>query len=167
MFIPFDELKESSRIWIFQANRKLNQQEKNTISEVLKNFTSQWKAHNNPLNSSFTIDNDLHLVIGVDLSVNEATGCSIDALTHQIQQLGRMLDIDFFDRKAIAYEDAEAVEVVHFANLKKAVDEGDIQEQTLIYHNLIQSKGEMQDNWRVPAKESWIKRYLGKGTLTT
>lgn len=162
MYIPFENLNNESRIWIFQSNRKLNSGEIEKISNDLKDFLSGWATHGKQMNSSFQIVNELQVVVGIDLNIQAASGCSIDALVQKIQQLSGELNIDFFDRKATAVEENGVVNVFSFDQLKEKIASGEIKPSTLIYNNLIQSKGEMQNGWKIKAEESWVKRYFEK-----
>lgn len=167
MYIPFQELKEDSRIWIFQADRKLTDKEKDRISERVKSFTGQWAAHGKQLKSSFILPNNTHLIVGVDISINNATGCSIDALIHTIQEAGKELDVNFFDRKAVAYEHQGQTDVVKFGDLQSAINKGIISPETITYNNLAASKKDLDNTWQVKAADNWIKKYFSKTTPTT
>jgi phosphatidate phosphatase PAH1 len=166
MHIPFNKLKDDARIWIFQANRILANDEVALFEKQLKNFTAQWAAHGKQLNSSFTIVNNAHIIVGVDISVNEASGCSIDALVHQIQELGHQLHVDFFDRKAVAFKSEEGVSIIPFEEVKPAIEKNILSQETLVYNNLISSKEELATKWQVKAENSWLKRFF-KSPVTT
>lgn len=166
MHIPFNKLKDDARIWIFQANRILADDEVVLLEKQLKNFTAQWAAHGKQLDSSFTILNNAHIIVGVDMSVNQASGCSIDALVHQMQELGHHLDVDFFDRKAVAYATEEGVSIIPFEEIKPAIENKLLSQETLTYNNLITSKEEMAEKWRIKAENSWLKRFF-KTPITT
>lgn len=166
MYIPFDQLKTDAKIWIFQADRILNKDEVNYLAQNLRSFTEQWVAHQKPLNSSYLILNNAHIIMGVDESVHGASGCSIDTLMKLIQQCGNHLKVDFFDRKSIALLKDEEVKIISFDNLKQNVEEKILTPDTLVFNNLVQSKNQLDTDWRIKAKDSWIKRYF-KTTLTT
>ena len=167
MHIPFNELDKNARIWVFQANRILNDKEIANLEGQLKDFTSQWAAHGDQLRSSFTILNRIHVVVGVDMSFNQASGCSIDVLDNTLNQLGQKLNVDFFDRKAVACKDENGdVAVLSFEDIKPAIEKGFLTRETITYNNLISSKEELETKWQVKASDNWLKRYF-KSTLTT
>ena len=45
MLVDFENLPEDSRIWIYQANRKLSGEEVEMINEKAKAFLVNWTAH--------------------------------------------------------------------------------------------------------------------------
>ena len=98
MYVSFNELPQSARVWVYQANRTLTASEKEAISNYLTKATNQWAAHGAPLKSSFTITEDRFVIIAADEAFNAASGCSIDKSTHFIQSLEREYGVDMFDR---------------------------------------------------------------------
>ena len=99
MYIPFQQLPDQSRVWVYQANRPLVSAEIEQISSFLVNEMNAWAAHGAPLNASFEIRFNQVVIVAVNEDVNQASGCSIDASTHWFKSLGEMLHIDFFDRQ--------------------------------------------------------------------
>ena len=45
MISDFKTLSENSRIWIYQSNRSLTEQEKESISILIEDFLNNWKSH--------------------------------------------------------------------------------------------------------------------------
>lgn len=166
MYIQFEQLRNDARIWIYQADRLLNPEEINFLAQNLENFTNQWAAHKKPLDSSFVILNNTHVIIGVDESVNGASGCSIDALVHIVQELGQKLQVNFFDRKTVAYVEDQQVKIASFDKLKTFIEQGAIKPDTLVFNNLVSSKELLNTDWKIEARNSWLKRYF-KSTLTS
>ncbi|MDZ7936147.1 MAG: hypothetical protein U5M51_14510 [Emticicia sp.] len=44
MYIDFDKIPQDARIWVYQANRQLTDNEANTIESYLKPAVNQWAA---------------------------------------------------------------------------------------------------------------------------
>ena len=53
MFVKFESLVSSSKVWIYQSNREFTANEVNEISEVLKDFVGSWKRHSKDLKASY------------------------------------------------------------------------------------------------------------------
>jgi hypothetical protein len=165
MFVEFDSLQDTARVWVFQAARELTSPEQSIISKALHAFTQQWTAHNQPLMSSFKIFYNQFVVLTADESFNEASGCSIDAATRIMQQLDQELQVGLFDRTQIAFYANGKVQVFALAELTKRLDAGFWNETSLVFNNVVQSKGELTTHWMVPAQNTWLKRYLNKATV--
>lgn len=162
MFTEFDSLKDTSRVWVYQAVKPLTQQQLDAISKTLHSFTQQWAAHNQPLLSSFKIFYDQFIVLAADESFNEASGCSIDTATRIIQQIDIESKLGLFDRTQVAFLINNEIVVTPLAELSKKYEEGFWNNETLVFNNIIKSKGELSSNWVVPAQQTWLKRYLKK-----
>lgn len=160
MFIPFDTLNPTSRAWIFMPDRFLTAGEETQIMELGKQFVNQWTAHNQELLASFTILNHLFLVIAVDESMNQAGGCSIDKEFAFIRQLEKDFQLQLLDRKAVAYEQDGKIILSSIAKLEKEYKEGRVNEEVITYNNLVQTKGDLEKNWRIPMRKSWLMQLI-------
>lgn len=165
MFIPFEALPDHSRIWIYQADRKLISHELNIISETLLSFTESWSVHGTPMQASFDIRFDQFIILAVDEISTGVSGCSIDGSVRVIKDLGQQLGIDFFDRTRVGLVVDNKIVSVHTNELGTLHRDGFWNEDTKVTNNLIGSKGDLASMWLVPAKLTWLKRYLPKETI--
>lgn len=171
MYIPFEKISDQAKVWVYQANRKLNAEEINIIENKAKEFLENWAAHGKALSGSAKTFHNQFLLIAVDEQLNEASGCSIDASVAFVHHLEQFLDVSFFDRSKVAFVDQEqlagpedlndeAIFIESLTDIKQKVAEGKIRENTLIFNNLISSKKDLDLNWIIPANESWLSRYF-------
>jgi len=160
MYIPFQNIDDHARIWIFQANRKFNSSESKIISDALSTFSEGWLVHNSPMPASFDLRYDQFIVLAADEQANSASGCSIDDSVRTIKNLGQELSIDFFDRTQIAFKKGEHVFTVPLSDLKTKLAEGIWNHETLVFNNLVTIKRDLNQTWLVPAGSTWLKRYL-------
>ena len=159
MYVPFDSLDDSARVWIYQAGRKLTESEKHTISETLSTFTHQWVAHGNPLKTSFKIFHDQFIVLAADENFEQASGCSIDGAVRTIQEIDNTFKLNLFDRTQVAFLN-DSVMVIKQSDLLKSLESGVWKHNTLTFNNVLVSKADLTAKWVVPAGETWLKRYL-------
>jgi hypothetical protein len=160
MFIPFDKIQSSSRIWVYQSDRKFTEQEKAIISEHLQLFTETWAAHGQPLGASFDIRHDQFIILAADESYTSASGCSIDDSVRTIQQLGQKLGADLFNRNLIAFKIKDSIALIPLSEIRQKYQEGFWNESTLMFNNLIQTKGQLENDWIAPSLNTWLKRYV-------
>lgn len=52
MYIPFEQLSDQARIWIYQANRSLTLQEQEAVLQASKTLVATWTSHERPLQGS-------------------------------------------------------------------------------------------------------------------
>ena len=95
MYVPFEDLPEESRVWIYQSNRKFSDAEFTEIENDLKTFLEGWAAHGTSLESSYQLKYNRFIVLAVNQDVQAATGCSIDASVEFIQALEKKYEWDY------------------------------------------------------------------------
>lgn len=160
MFVSFEELPGSARVWIYQSDRILSAQDIEAIKATSEEFLGGWAAHGAPLKSSFQVLHDKFLVIAVDESFNLASGCSIDASVGLIRNLEQNLGINFFDRTKVCFLINDEVFESPITELKKLIEAGTIQANTPTFNTLASNKSSLDESWMIPAEESWLKRYF-------
>jgi len=122
MTLPFNEMPANSRIWIYQSDRKLNDSELDQIKLKLTDFLKNWTAHGDDLKSSFEIRYDRFIIIALNEKSAKASGCSIDACVHFIQQIEKDYNINLLDKMNVAFKQGEYVSyksIVEFKSLIK------------------------------------------------
>lgn len=160
MINDFKTLSENSRIWIYQSNRSLTQQEKESISKLIEDFLNNWKSHGVSLNSGFEIKYNRFIVIAQDQNTQSATGCSIDSMVHFIQKLEKQYNISLLDKLNVSYKQGDYIAYKSLKDFKKMVKDGAVSKNTIVFNNLVQTKLEYTNYWEVPAFESWHARFF-------
>lgn len=154
-------LNDEARIWIYQSDRILNEQEIERISRKLEKWQDEWNTHGKPLYSEAWIEDNLFLILAVDESRQPASGCSIDSSVHFIRQLGERLSVNFFERLNFAYIDGEGdIQLTTDKELKKLYSKGAIHDDTLFYDTTLNKKGDWKNHKLVPLRNSWHQRFL-------
>ena len=100
---------------------------------------------------------NLFIVIAVDSSVNNATGCSVDSLTNFILKIQEDNNINFFNRLSIAYNIENEIKLDNLSNIKDMIKDKKFSQETIVYNNLVKTKKEYINDWKVPALKSWHK----------
>ena len=143
------------RIWIYQANRILEAEEKILIQDRLAAFTAQWKAHGKQLAANAEIRYDRFIVVMVDDEVAPPTGCSIDKSVHLLKAVESETGLQLFDRMQIAYREGNDIVAVPRAAFEQLIANGQVTADTIVFNNLITSYPELETHWEVPLRESW------------
>jgi hypothetical protein len=160
MFTEYKNLPSNSRVWIYQADRVFTEQEIAVISSKAIEFIEQWTRHGDNLKGSFTIKYKQFLVIAVDESFNDVSGCSIDASVRFVQQLESELKIDLMNKMNVSFKDGEHINIVKLADFQKFAKEEKITKKTIVFNNMVQTKAAIESEWEVPANQSWHNRFL-------
>ena len=160
MLVDFKTLPETSRVWIYQANRSLTENEQEEISTKLDTFIENWTAHGSDLQAAYELKYKRFIVLGLNQDLNAATGCSIDASVHFIMQLEKEYNIDLMDKMNVSYKQGEFIAYKPLIEFKKMAKDRAVSKKTIVFNNLVANKAEYLENWEVPAEESWHNRFL-------
>jgi len=160
MYVPFDTLPEESKIWIYQSNRKFSEDEVTAIEAQLQNFVDNWAAHGTGLEASFIFKYDRFIILAVNQDSQQATGCSIDASVHFIQQLEQQYSVELLDKMNVTFKQGEYITHKPLIEFKKLAKDKSVSANTIVFNNLVNTVGEWQDFWEVPAGESWHSRFF-------
>jgi hypothetical protein len=69
-----------------------------------------------------------------------------------------MFKVNMFDRQMLAFMVKDKVQMLPLAQLQYGIDNNFITADTLYFNNLVQTKEELENNWLVPVKDSWLAK---------
>jgi len=160
MYVAFEKMPPHARIWIYQADRKINPLEAQKIEELGKTFIHQWTAHGQGLRGSAKLFHHQFLILTIDEHHQQASGCSIDGSVHFVQHLENTFGLNFLDRTKIAFLINNEIYLESLSKIKSQSTSHKISQETIMFNNLVKSKEEFEKNWQIPLKKSWINKYF-------
>jgi len=155
-------VSDAARIWIFQSSAALTEDQCLTIQKSLDLFLPQWTSHSRALLAQGAVLHDRFIVVALDEEASSgASGCSIDSMTHQIEAISRHLNINLQDRMTFYFKKDEGdILGIQMHGLSDAYKSGVVDDETLVFDNLVRTKGALAQRWLVPLKESWHHRFV-------
>ena len=160
MLVPFENLPEESKIWIYQSNRKFSDDEFSEIETALQLFLENWSAHGASLESSYLLKYNRFIILAVNQDVQAATGCSIDTSVAFIQELEQKYSVDLLDKMNVTFKNGEHIAHKSLIDFKKMAKEKAVTENTIVFNNLVNNIEEFNESWEVPAMDSWHSRFF-------
>ncbi|MCA8833073.1 hypothetical protein [Hymenobacter pini] len=160
MYVPFDQLPASARLWIYQANRLFTTAEIEALQPALQQFAAEWTSHGRALQASAAILHQQFLVVGLDEAVADASGCSIDASVRFVRQVEEQLGVELLDKSRMAFLLNSKVQLLTRTELKQAVEQGLIGPDTPYFDNTIATQAQLQTKWPAPVVTTWLARYF-------
>lgn len=146
----FTEFPDDSRVWLYQTNRPLDDDEIKLVNNKLSSFIKDWAAHGNQLWGNAKVLNPYFVVVAVNDKLTPPSGCSIDASVHKLKEIGQLLDVDFFTRMKVTLEKNEKLEQIEFDEFKSISIDNDIR----VYDPLISNLGDLRSEWPKPVANS-------------
>jgi len=153
-------MPSNARVWVYQSNRILTDNEVKAITDAAELFINNWSAHGAALKASFDLLNHLFVVIAVDEQQAMASGCSIDKSVHFIKQLEQEFNLNFFDRLRVAYILNDELKICHLTTFEELAKNGSVTESTIVFNNMVTTKQAFDNEWKVPLKQSWQSKVL-------
>lgn len=160
MLVDFNTLPETSRVWIYQANRSFSDSELEDIAHKLNEFITNWTAHGADLKAGYEIKYKRFIVLAINQEFNKASGCSIDASVHFIQELEKAYQVDLMDKMNVSYKQGEFVAYKTLSDFRKMAKDKAVSKNTIVFNNLVNNIAEYKENWEVPAQDSWHSRFI-------
>src|SRR5690606_14393096 len=160
MYVPFENLPEESRIWIYQSNRKFSDEEFAEIEKDLQIFIENWAAHGTSLEASFQLKYNRFIILAVNQETQAATGCSIDSSVAFIQSLEQKYSVDLLDKMNVTFKLGEHVAHKPLIEFKKMAKDKAVTGNTIVFNNLVNNIAEYNESWEVPASDSWHSRFF-------
>ena len=156
----YRNLPDHTRVWVYQSNRELTDSEVIDIRNRSAIFAEQWAAHGSKLRAAIEVFYNRFLVIFVDEDHAEASGCSIDSSVQFVRDLEVNHNISLMDRMLLAYKQGDDIKVEKMADFETSMENGTITEETIVFNNLVATKGDFESSWEVKLKDSWHARML-------
>ncbi len=155
-----EDFDNSSRVWIYQSNRLLNMSEALRLEEYLEQFVGDWKSHGQKVKGFGTLFFGQFIILMADETTSGVSGCSTDSSVRFIQQMEKTLGILLLDRQLLAFWHKNKVQTLPLSQIPYALEHQFINPDTLYFNNLADSKIKLLNEWLLPLKDSWLKRYL-------
>lgn len=149
-----------SRVWIYQCNRLFSIPEALNVEVLLNNFVADWKSHGAPVKGYANLLFGQFIVIMADESNVGVGGCSTDSSVRVIKEIEKIFDVNMFDRQSLAFIVKDKVQILPLSQLNYAFENNFINPDTLYFNNIVLTKQELETNWLIPIKNSWLAKKI-------
>lgn len=149
-----------SRVWIYQSSRLFSVSEALQIEEMMKQFTQNWVSHGVPVKGAAHLFFGQFIILMADETATGVSGCSTDSSVRLIKQVENTFQVNMFDRTTLAFVVKDRIQLLPMSQLQYAIDNGFISTETLYFNNLVQSKRDLENNWIIPLKDSWLAKRI-------
>jgi len=160
--VPFENLPDASRIWVFGSDKPLTEEGTTALLDGVDAYLADWKAHGAPLTVASQFRDKRFLVVGVDQSTAGATGCSIDGLFRVLQGLEKQVGASVVGGGRVFYRaQAGTVQSTSRDEIPALVSSGAISKDTVVFDPSITDLGAFRAGFEKRATESWIRELAG------
>ena len=155
-----EDFDPGSRVWIYQSSRLFTVSEALQIEEMINQFAQNWLSHGIPVKGAAHLFFGQFVILIADESATGVSGCSTDSSVRLIKEIEKIFGVNMFDRLALAFIDKDKVQILPMPQLKYAVEQGFITADTLFFNNVVLTKEQLENNWIIPVKDSWLAKKI-------
>ena len=149
-----------SRVWIYQSNRRFSINEALVVEGLLNNFSEEWKSHGDQVKGAAFLFFGQFIIVIADESNVKVGGCSTDGSVLFIKEIEKQFNVSLFDRNSLAFVVKDQIQILPLSQLNYAISNEFISLDSLYFNNLVLTKQELENNWIVPIKESWLSNRI-------
>ena len=157
--LPAD-FHQDSRVWIYQSSRMLSLSEALQAEDMMNDFVAGWKTHGDPVKGYANLFFGQFVIVMADESAAGVSGCSTDSSVRVIKEMESRFNIQLFDRQMLAFVIKDKIQLLPLSQLNYAVENNFINEDSLYFNNTVLNKKELENNWIIPVKQSWLAKRL-------
>ncbi|MBK8493288.1 MAG: hypothetical protein IPL49_21000 [Saprospirales bacterium] len=158
--VTYKDLPPDAKVWIYQSNRPFTDAELKELEPQIQTFADEWVSHNVKLKSFGAVYLHRFIVLMVDENQAGASGCSIDRSVYFPKLVERNFGVELFDRQTFAFRQGDEVRTVPSHEFARLYQSGAINDETLVFDNLVSNKETFDKAWIKPLGESWHKRLV-------
>jgi len=137
----------------------MNTAQASELKAVMDDFVGGWQAHGSQLAAAYRLIANKFLIIAVDETQQQATGCSIDKSVHLLQEFGAKQGLDFFNRMLIHVVEDGSFTSYTTSELKEAIASGKVNGATQVMHSTATTLKE-SGSGTLDLANSWAAKYL-------
>ena len=156
----YTTLPDTTRVWIYQSNQPLPDTKIPEVKIKITQFVKNWVSHKRALRAFGDILHNQFVVLMVDESQAGASGCSIDKSVNFLKMLQAEYGVDLFDRMVFTYQLDGKIHSSNRSEFAQLYRAGTINDQTPVFDNLVNNKGDFDRAWIKPLGSSWHKRMV-------
>lgn len=161
-----DNFSPKSKVWVYQSSRPFGISEALEIEELLHQFCAEWRSHGDKVAAYGNLFFGQFIVLMADESEVTVGGCSTDSSVRFIKSIEQQFGVNLFDRGNLTFVVKEKIQSLPLNQLQYAWDNDFITSDTLYFNNTVQNREELEKNWIIPVKDSWLARKLKLNTPT-
>ena len=158
---PFEKLPDNSRVFVFAADRTLNEKQSEEMLGEVDRFLPTWTAHGSPLTVGRDWRYGRFLTIAVDQSTAGASGCSIDGLFRSLKSLEKNLGASMVTSGLVFFRDKSGS--VHSADRERFTElsgQGKVSTDMTAFDPTVTTLGEWRARFELPLRDSWHAKLL-------
>lgn len=157
MICDYNSLADSSKVFVFPAERNLREAEKEKIDLAMRSFLEGLSS----VECSLEIRNNRFLIV----VISDETKLNLDQHDQLIENVARLeadLGLSLIDKVYVFYKQGEFIQRKGIPDFQKMIKQGAVSKTTQVFDLMVQQKYDLKNFWLLPASESWLSYMFRK-----
>ncbi len=159
MLVDYKDISDDARVFIYPCNRKFYPQEIEGLSQKITDFITNWKSDDEDFKVAYQFLYNRFIIFLIEEN-SKLTNKDIDTQVSFILNLQNEYEVELLDKMNVCFKQGEFVQYKDVKEFKKLIKSRSVNDKTIVFDNLIQTKYELENFWEVPIIESWYNRFL-------
>ncbi len=159
----FPSLPDGASLWVWAADRQLDDHESGEVLKRLQTFLRSWTSHGRAVIGDAAFTDQRILLIAGDVEAGDISGCGIDKSVHAIESAASELGFKWVTGLDVVYRPSETadIETASRAEFRRLAEAGDLGEGTVIYDRSPTTLGSLRSHGiTTAATKTWTARYF-------
>lgn len=158
--VQFETLPDSARVWVFASEKPLTGDPADALLASVDEFLDQWRAHGVPLRCARDWRDDRFLAVGVDVTAENASGCSIDGLFRTLKALEGEIGSQLVGGGRVFFRGPTEVETTTRQEFIERVKRGAVTRETPVFDTGLTAAADWRTRFEQPASVAWTAGFF-------
>jgi len=149
---------------VFASDKALTGAAADTMLAAVDSFLADWKAHGVPLRCAREWRDARFLAIGVDVTAENASGCSVDGLFRTLQQLEREIGTRLVGGGRVFYRTKAGIDTATREEFGARVARGEVARETPVFDTTLTDAARWRTQFERPAGSGWTAGFFASVT---
>ena len=156
MYIPFEEISDNSKCWVYILDNSIENFTKN-INSLLIEICDNWKSHNLNIRSSYKIYKNRYIILFAEDSIS---GCSIDSSNRILRNKLNECNINIMPNSKIGIFNESKIQFEDKPSIIEKIKKGEVKPDNKMINTTIQNKDEYNKIWVLQINKSWLANFI-------
>ncbi|MGB2273167.1 MAG: ABC transporter ATPase [Flavicella sp.] len=154
MLKDYASLEDNDKVWIYPSSKKIYPKELEVFHSMVTDFLEQWQQEGQDILSAYQLKYNRILVIVTSCDVALKTP-AINSLNAFIARLESEFNTVLMDKMNPCFKQGVYVQYKDLKSFKKLIKDKAVTKKTIVFDNMVHTKGEYESYWEIPAEDSW------------
>ncbi len=147
-------LEENAKVWIYPSSKKIYPNQLEEFQTKVAAFLENWQQDTQDIPCAYELKYNRILVIFTSPDISIKTP-AINSLNLFIAELEATFDTVLMDKMNPCFKQGPYVQYKDLKSFKKLIKDKAVNKKTVVFDNMVHTKGDYETYWEIPAEDSW------------